>query len=90
MQTANLRGPINTLACLLDNEIEAQLMDGILTERGIPHYMKSYHSDAYDGLFQMVKGWGAIHAPKEYQEEIQEILLDVQNASPEEFDSSGD
>lgn len=81
---------INTLTCLLNNEIEAQLMDGILTERGIPHYIKSYHSDAYDGLFQLVKGWGAIHAPKEYHAEIQEILRDVQNASPEEFEGSED
>jgi hypothetical protein len=29
MQTANLSGSINTLACLLNDEIEAQLMDGI-------------------------------------------------------------
>lgn len=63
-------------------------MDGILTDRGMPHYNKSYHSDAYDGLFQLVEGWGAIHAPQEYHAEIQEILRDVRNTNPEEFTSS--
>ena len=35
---------------VLENEIEAQLLDSILTERDIPHIMRSYHDTAYDGL----------------------------------------
>ena len=41
---------------ILENEIEAGLMDSILTERGIPHRLKSYHDTAYDGIFQVQKG----------------------------------
>jgi len=64
---------------VLDNEIEAQLMDSLLTERGIPHEMRSYHDTAYDGLFQTQKGWGYIGAPLPYREEILDILHDVRN-----------
>jgi len=59
---------------VLDNEIEAQLLDSILEERDIPHLMVSYHDTAYDGLFQTQKGWGHVSAPAPFKEEILEIL----------------
>jgi hypothetical protein len=62
---------------VLDNEIEAQLMDSILTERNIPHRMKSYHDSAYDGIYQAQKGWGHIEAPLEYEGEILAIHADL-------------
>ena len=43
---------------ILENEIEAQLLDSILNERNIPHHIQSYHDTAYNGLFQTQKGWG--------------------------------
>ncbi|UZQ81926.1 DUF2007 domain-containing protein [Thermoanaerobacter sp. RKWS2] len=43
---------------VLENEIEAKLLEGILKEKGIPHFIRSYHDTAYDGLFQTVTGWG--------------------------------
>ena len=55
---------------VLENEIEAGLMDSILTERGIPHRMKSYHDTAYDGIFQVQKGWGHVEAPEKHRDEI--------------------
>ncbi|MFH1351939.1 MAG: hypothetical protein ABII26_13550 [Pseudomonadota bacterium] len=62
---------------ILENEIEAQLLDSILTERNIPHLMRSYHDTAYDGLYQTQKGWGYVGAPEPYQGEIQEIIADL-------------
>ena len=62
---------------VLDNEIEAQLLDSILDERDIPHLMVSYHDTAYDGLFQTQKGWGHVSAPTRFKQEILEILTDV-------------
>ena len=59
---------------VLDNEIEAQLLDSILEERDIPHLMVSYHDTAYDGLFQTQKGWGHVSAPALFKQEILEIL----------------
>lgn len=63
----------------LDNDIEAQLLHSILTERDIPHMMRSYYDTAYDGLFQTQKGWGYVSAPKNYHEEILEIISDIRN-----------
>jgi len=57
----------------LKNEIEARLLDDVLTERNIPHILRSYHDSAYDGLFQYQSGWGHIEAPVEYRKEILEI-----------------
>jgi hypothetical protein len=61
----------------LENDFEAQLLDSILTERDIPHLMRSYHDTAYDGLFQTQKGWGHVSAPPGYREVILEILSDL-------------
>ncbi len=62
---------------ILDNEIQARLLDSILNEREIPHVMKSYHDSAYDGLFQAHKGWGHVEAPEQYAEEIRTIYKDL-------------
>jgi len=62
---------------VLDNEIEAQLMGSVLTERNIPHRLKSYHDSAYDGIFQAQKGWGHIEAPLRYKGEIIAIHADL-------------
>jgi hypothetical protein len=66
---------------VLDNIIEAQLLDSMLNEQEIPHMMKSYHDSAYNGLFQMSKGWGHVEAPEEYTRDILS-LLDALRARP--------
>ena len=66
---------------ILESQIEAQLLDSILNERGIPHYIKSFHDTAYDGIYQVQKGWGQISAPASCIEEIGEILSDIRATS---------
>ena len=61
----------------LDNEIEAKLLNDILSERNIPHVIRSYHDSAYDGLFQSHAGWGHIEAPEEYRDQIQSIYREM-------------
>jgi hypothetical protein len=68
-------------ASMLDNEDEGRLIDSILTERGIPHQMRSYHDTAFDGLYQTQKGWGYVSAPASYEEEIIEIISDLRKAA---------
>lgn len=58
---------------ILNNEIEAALIDGLLNERNIPHMVRSFHDSVYDGLWQMQAGWGQLLAPEEYREEIIKI-----------------
>ena len=74
----------------LDNEIEANLLESILTERYVPHRMRSYYDTAYDGLFQTQKGWGYVSAPEGYREEITEILADLRKEANSFEDSSPD
>lgn len=66
-----------TKIATLENDIEAGLLESILTERKIPHRMRSYHDTAFDGLFQTQKGWGYVSAPESFHEEIEEILSDL-------------
>lgn len=71
----DIRYPMdNTVKILvLNNEIEAKLLDGLLNELDIPHIIRSYHDSALDGLWQMNSGWGHLQAPEEFKEEILEI-----------------
>jgi hypothetical protein len=66
---------------VLENEIEAQVLDSVLQERRVPHIMRTYYDTAYDGLFQTQKGWGEVRAPEDFREEILEILGDLRRAN---------
>lgn len=58
---------------ILENQIEAKLMEEILTDKNIPFIIRSYHDSAYDGLWQMQSGWGHIEAPPKYKDEILKV-----------------
>lgn len=66
---------------VLDNQFQAQLLESILTERKIPHLLRSYYDTAFDGLFQTQKGWGYVSAPPEYSDVVKEILCDLREDS---------
>jgi hypothetical protein len=63
-----MSNPVKIL--MFKNEIEAMLLDEILTEKQIPHIIRSYHDSAYDGLWQTQSGWGHVEAPEEFAGEI--------------------
>lgn len=58
----------------IENLIEAQVLESVLKERGIPHRIRSFHDTAYDGLFQFQKGWGEVYAPEDRKAEILDII----------------
>jgi hypothetical protein len=62
---------------VLENDIEAGLLDSVLNERGIPHIMKSYHDTALDGIFQAHRGWGHVESSEEYEKEILSIYQEI-------------
>jgi hypothetical protein len=66
---------------VLDNEVQAELMDEVLSGRDIPHILQSYHDSALDGIFQAGKGWGVILAPAPFREEILAALAEVRRQS---------
>jgi hypothetical protein len=65
---------------ILENEFEAQLLESVLSERNIPHLLRSYHDTAFDGLFQTQKGWGYVSAPQGYQDEIKQTLSELRKS----------
>jgi hypothetical protein len=66
----------------LDNQIQAKLLEEILTEKKIPFIIRSYHDSAYDGLWQMQSGWGHLEAPPEYKDAILEVFRAI--SSPDQ------
>ncbi|HUT64534.1 MAG TPA: hypothetical protein VMZ05_00130 [Spirochaetota bacterium] len=78
-ETGGKVGPLKKIL-VLENDVEAQLIDSVLTQRGIPHIMRSYHDTAMDGIFQTAKGWGHVESEESYAGEIIEIYQElVQN-----------
>ena len=69
---------------VLENAIQAQLLDSILAERNIPHVMVSYRDSAYNGIYQLRRGWGHVEAPERYLEEIEAIHKDLSRELHEE------
>ena len=59
---------------VLENTVEAQIIQSLLEQYGIPHRLKSYHDTAYDGLFQFQRGWGELLAPESRRQEILEMI----------------
>ena len=62
---------------VLDNEVQAKLVDSVLEERDIPHLLRSYHDSACDGIFQTRAGWGHVEAPAANRDEILAVIADV-------------
>ena len=62
---------------VLESIVEAQILGSILKEDNIPHLIRSYHDTAYDGLYQLQKGWGKISSPLSHKENILKILDEV-------------
>ena len=67
----------NVKIVVLKNEIEANIISPILKDENIPHVIRSYYDSAYDGIFQLQKGWGHIEAPEEHKSRILEIYRDI-------------
>ena len=70
-----MSSPVKIL--MFKNQVEALLLDEILTEKQIPHIIRSYHDSAYDGLWQTQTGWGHIEAPEEFSEEIKQLYNEL-------------
>jgi len=62
---------------ILNNEIEAKLLEEILKDQNIPYLIRSYQDSVYDGLWQMQKGWGHLEAPLNYKDKIKTIYREI-------------
>lgn len=64
---------------VLENAIEAQFLSSMLAQYNIPHRVRSYHDTAYDGLFQLQKGWGEIYSPVDFRQQILDAIADLRS-----------
>ncbi|MCU0561295.1 MAG: hypothetical protein MUD16_14025 [Desulfobacterales bacterium] len=78
MMAAKPEAPFVKIA-VLENLIEAQLLSSVLTQYEIPHRLRSYHDTAYDGLFQVQKGWGEISGPEDVRQQVLEALGELRS-----------
>ena len=62
------------------DDAEALAIEALLEEHGIPTQVISFHDTAYDGLFQMQRGWGVIRVPGEHLERARELVGEWKNA----------
>ena len=74
---------------VLHNEIEALLVERVLSDEQIPHVMRSYHDSAYDGIFQGPGDWGHVEAPLDLHPRVKEIIAEVRRQR-ESFPSEGE
>jgi len=74
---------------VFDTEGQARLLDSVLTEHGVPHMMCSYHDSAYDGIFQLSKGWGHVEAPESYREEVLDLFAKLPQLFMDVDDDAG-
>jgi len=65
---------LKTMRIDLENEFEADQFAALLEAEQIPHTIINHHSLAYDGLFQMTRGWGHMEVPAEFGALALELL----------------
>ena len=56
-----------------------------MSEKNIPHRIRSFHDTAYDGLFQSQYGWGVIKVSESDLPEAKRIIEEWKIASPDEL-----
>ena len=64
----------------LQDAIEASFVSSLLTERSVPHLVESFHDSAYDGLFQLQKGWGCVLAEEQRREAVERAVEEARAA----------
>ena len=60
-----------------ENEVEAQLLDAILDERGIVHDILPNFDLTFMDALKVQWGWGVVKAPESAGKEISTILSDI-------------
>ena len=67
-------------AGVVESRFEGDRVSQALDEAGIPFLMKSFLDTAYDGLYILQKGWGAVMVPENFKEEAGKVIFDVKRS----------
>jgi len=74
----------------VESGIQGEILDRILLDQNIPHLIRSYHDMAFDGVFQLSRGWGCVEAPPEFKDRILQIVQQLRDAPPDTGGDAGD
>ena len=62
---------------VLSNEFEAERLEEVLLDKGIPYGIVSSGDSVLEGINQMEFGWGYVEAPPEFRDEILAIYNEI-------------
>ncbi len=65
----------------LVNLVEASILGDILSQDGVPHFIRSYQDRAYGGLWQFQQGWGFVEMPNRFASGVEAVLLLIRRSS---------
>ena len=74
---APFTGKALSKAFVLEGAVQAQLVEQILDQEGIPFLIQSYRDTAYDGIFTPTMGWGAVITREADGEKARAIIQEV-------------
>jgi len=66
-----------TVVLTFENEAEARLIEAVLVEEDIPHYIRSLRDAAYGSAWPHPGGWGQLEAPLEHHDRIRVLYADI-------------
>ncbi len=64
-------------AGIVDTRFEGERGAQALKDAEVPFLIKSFHDTAYDGLYILQKGWGAVLVPEEFREQTEQVMVDI-------------
>jgi len=73
----------------LTSAVEAMILEELLEQDGVPHFIRSFQDRAYGALWQFKEGWGFVEIPVQYASGV-EALLSLMRRSREDIARSFD
>jgi hypothetical protein len=67
-------------AGVIENRFEGDRISQALNEAGVPFLIKSFLDTAYNGLYLLQKGWGAVMVPENFEEEAGRVISEVKKS----------
>jgi hypothetical protein len=53
------------------------VLDSILRQAGVPHYIRPYSDASYKGSWRFVDAWGKVECPPEREAQVRKILEEL-------------
>ncbi len=67
--------------CTVETPIEAQVLEGLLADRGIANQLVTWHSTPYDGIFESQRGHAELRVYRRDLEQAREVLADFRSGA---------